>query len=314
MKILIAGSGTTGALIGARLVERGIHPTFCVRLERKVQLLTTGLMLNSPYGRFRRAVDAITPDAINSQFDVVIIACRAHAYADAVVAVQMSIAPDTHVVPIIEGADHLQAALIHGGHLFGGRLEARLVIDADGVVTQRGPVAELKLGARDPFEAGRADWLARLLGGRGLKTMIEPRIGDAIWERYCFTAASVATNVMSGMSLRDAVRPTHYITAFDRMMAEGAEVGRKIGLDPRSEEISKYRTAYRMETRPVQPPALVTAGGARADEAAYLLIEMTEIATRASVPVTRLRAARDKLLRPAFATATDGDIDEGETA
>jgi hypothetical protein len=69
-----------------------------------------------------------------------------------------------------------------------------------------------------------------------------------------------------------------------------------------------------MESRPVQPPALITDGGARADEAVYLLVEMVEIATRAGMPVPRLRAARDKLLRPSLATATTVDGDDVEAA
>ncbi len=304
MKVLIAGSGTTGGLIGARLVERNVDVTFCTRPERKVQLMTAGLTLRSPYGRFRRPVYAITPDEIDLRFDVVIIACRAQNYAEAVGAVQMACAPETIIAPIVEGADHLQAELIQAGHLIAGRLEARIDIDADGILTQRGPCAELKLGACVPGDAGRAQWLADLLAGRGINTSVEPRIGDAIWERYAFAAASVAINALTGLSLRDAVGPTHHITSFDRLLAEAAEVGGKIGLRPRPEKFAKYRNAYRMETRPVQPPALVTAGGARADEAAYLLIEMVEIAKRAGVMVPRLRAARDRLLRVQLATAT----------
>jgi ketopantoate reductase len=84
MKVLIVGSGTTGGLIGARLIERGVEVTFCTRPERKVQLMTTGLTLSSSYGRFRRPACAITPDEIDTQFTVVIIACRAHHYGDTV--------------------------------------------------------------------------------------------------------------------------------------------------------------------------------------------------------------------------------------
>jgi 2-dehydropantoate 2-reductase len=314
MKVLIAGSGTTGGLLGARLIERGIDTTFCVRPRRKAQLLTTGLRLYSPYGRFRRHVSAITPDEITTQFDVVVIAPRAHSYGDAVKAVQMAFGPSSIIVPIVEGADHLQSELIHGGHLIGGRLEARISIDADGFLGQRGPVAELSLGACDPLDSERAEWLAHFLGGRGLKAMVVPRIGDAIWERYCFSAACVAVNASTGTSVRDAIRSTNHITSFDRLMAEASNVGRKIGLQPRPGELARYRSAYRMESRPVQPPALITDGGARADEAVYLLVEMVEIATRAGMPVPRLRAARDKLLRPSLATATTVDGDDVEAA
>ena len=114
---------------------------------------------------------------------------------------------------------------------------------------------------------------------------------------------------------RDLLRPPEIEAARQnyRLLAEGVAIGRAIGLEPKAEYVSRYRRAFRLETRPVQPPALVSEPGHGSDEAVYLLLEMVAIAERARVPVPRLRAARDTLIRPREITVPVTDITD-ETA
>ena len=91
-------------------------PTSCA--ERKRQLLTTGLMLASPFGRFRRPVAAISSDEPVGIHDVVIVAVRAQNYETALKLAATAIGPETAVAPVIEGADHNDALM------FGPRVAA----------------------------------------------------------------------------------------------------------------------------------------------------------------------------------------------
>ena len=127
MRFLVIGSGTIGGLIGARLVEKGCDVAFLVRPARRVQLLTTGLALSSHFGRFRRPVTVVEPGALgDGVFDVVIIACRTQDYSGVLKLLVAHIGPETTVMPVLEGADHLVSELIpNGGRLVGGRLEAK---------------------------------------------------------------------------------------------------------------------------------------------------------------------------------------------
>ena len=123
MRFLVIGSGTIGGLIGARLVEKGCDVAFLVRPARRVQLLTTGLALSSHFGRFRRPVTVVEPGALgDGVFDVVIIACRTQDYSGVLKLLVAHIGPETTVMPVLEGADHLVSELIpNGGRLVGGR-------------------------------------------------------------------------------------------------------------------------------------------------------------------------------------------------
>lgn len=313
MRILIVGSGTAGGLIGTRLIERGADVTFLVRPERKAQIMTVGLMLSSPFGRFRRPVHAITPDELTGVYGLVIMATRAQGYGVALNIVEKAIGPETLVLPGGEGADQLASGPVpNGGRLIGAVFEGRVGIDADGLIVQREPVAELQIGAMDERDADRAEMLASLLGGRGLTTILSDRITAAIWERYCFTAAAVAVNALTGLSLRNAIRPTHHLTSFDRLLSEGIVVGQALGLHPRPERVSDYQRSFRLDTRPVQPPALITSHGRGADEAAHLLLEMASLAERAGVPAPRLTKARDVLVRPRASTFATVDTAAGQ--
>ncbi len=300
MRILIVGSGAAGGLIGARLVEKGCDVTFLVRPARRAQLLTTGLVLSSHFGRFRRPVTAVEADALGDHiFDVVIVACRTQDYSDVMTLLVGHIGPETTVMPLIEGADHLVPELVpNGGRLIGGVLQARILLDADGRLGQRLPAAELTIGAFDDYDAHRAETLVRLLDSRGLTTIPTDRIRACIWERYCFVAAAIAVNAKTGLTLRDAHALSHQESYFDRCLRDGYAVGCALGFSPDIHRVTAYRRAYRMEGRPVQPPDLVRAPGRGAEQSVYLLLEMCAIAQRVGVAVPHLSSARHALLRP----------------
>jgi 2-dehydropantoate 2-reductase len=308
MRFLVIGSGTTGGLIGARLVERGCDVSFLVRPARRAQLLTTGLALSSHFGRFRRPVIVVEPGALGDRvFDVVIIACRTQDYSGVLKLLVAHIGPETTVV--LEGADHLVPELIpNGGRRVDGRPEARMSIDADGRLSQRLPAAELTIGALDEYETDRTETLTRLLDGRGVTTIATDRIRSVIWERYCLVAAAIAVNAKTGLPLRDAHKLSHHGSYLDRCLLEGYEIGRTLGSAPDFHRVRSYRSAYRMESRPVQPPELVRAPGRGAEQSVYLLQEMSAIARRVGVHVPQLMFARDALLRPTEVAldATDG--------
>lgn len=62
MRVLIIGSSINGALVGATLIEHGgVEVTYLTTPTRQRQLITTGLHITSPFGRFRKPVAAIAP-------------------------------------------------------------------------------------------------------------------------------------------------------------------------------------------------------------------------------------------------------------
>ena len=313
MKVLVAGTGASGGLVGARLVENNTRNgacevTFVVSTRRQRQLITGGLHLRSEYGAFRRPVIAITADQITGPYNIVVVAVRAHEFEAVLELLTPAFGPETVLVPMIEGIRHLEtSALASMPRVVAAVLEARVRMDADAILSQRPPEAELNLGAIHGVDQAMATDLVRLFRGRGLKTFLNTRIRAKAAERFAFVSAAIATSHMMGRPLQDAVRMAHGQGMFERFLEEGFRVGVAAGFAPEQLGVKDYFRAFSLVGRPVQVPSRIADAGRSGDEATYLFGEMVALARTARVPAPLFESAWKRLTRPTQieATATD---------
>lgn len=299
MNILIIGSGATGGLIGARLIERGAHVTFLVRPERKVQLLTRGLQLHSPFGRFRKPVHAVTPDEVNTHADLILVACRAHKLDEALRACAPAIGAETVLLPITEGVRHLEIATrTISPRVLAGVFEGRVHVDADGILSQRPPRSELAVGTVRDGDEDTAKEIAALLTGRGLLTTHRTRIRAKGWERFAFVASAVAATTLANRPLRDSLRFAHGSGDFNNLLREAQRIGTAVGYGPDQVSIKAYNSSFLLEGRPVQAPQMIKSGGRASDESFFLLSEMVAMARQARVSAFLFNAAWRTLMGP----------------
>lgn len=297
MKILITGSGAIGGFIGARLIEGGANVSFLVSPERKMKLVTTGLHLISPYGRFKKPVHAITPDEIKSTFDLIISTVRAHKYWDTYGVASNAFSPETVLLPLVEGVDHFYEPVDAepGQRLIGAVVEGRISLDADGILHQRPPQARLRIGALNSADAAVAADLSLRLAGRGLQISLSSSIKAEAWERFSFLAAAVATGAVMQRPFRDAVRLGSF-DHFTSMLKECTEIGIRVGFEPSRLRVRRYDNAFVLQGEPVLPPAPLADGGCAADEAAYLLAEMVGFGRHHNVDAPALYRAWQKIM------------------
>ena len=99
MKIAIVGAGAIGGWIAARLALAGRDPAVLVRPGRELSTLTLS------DGDERRSVAIRSSDraATFGPQDVVVIAVKAFALAEAAAAAKPLIGPDTRIVPMVNG-------------------------------------------------------------------------------------------------------------------------------------------------------------------------------------------------------------------
>jgi 2-dehydropantoate 2-reductase len=311
MNILVIGTGVVGGLIGARLVERGADVTFLVTPRRKVQLVTQGLQLRSHFGRFRKPVTAITAGEIAGPVDLAIVAVRAQDFEQAMEAARPAIVPSTIVMPIVEGVRHLGCCGLGSvPRVVGAVMEARATVDADGILTQFRPAANLVIGPTDPADHALVTDIAKQLVGRGINVTVAERIRAKSWARFSFMASAVATTVLMGRPLRDAFRFAHGTSTFASALKESYRVGVAAGFEPDRLAVRAYEKAFLLEGRPVTPPALISDGGRAGDESAYLLAEMNAISRRANVDTILLDMAWKRVTNSADVTLAAEEISE----
>jgi 2-dehydropantoate 2-reductase len=246
MKVLIAGSGATGGFLGSRLIERSeSNVTFVVRHSRKVQLLTRGLHLRSQFGQFRRPVHAITLDEIGGTFDIVVAAVRSQELDAVINRLAPVFGPQTIFMPVVEGISHLEPnALASRQRTISAVLEARLLLDADQILSQRPPVAELTIGTVTDGDGSMAADLVKMFAGRGLKTILSDSIRSKAFERFAFVSAGIATSHLMGRPLRDAIRFAYGMGNLDGLLKEAFEVGLAAGFAPEELRVKAYSKAF----------------------------------------------------------------------
>ena len=305
MNILMVGSGTAGGLLGARLLENKADVTFVVRRQRKLQLVTRGLHLRSQFGQFRKPVHAIAADEIADTYDLIVVAVRSHEIEKAIELAAPAIGPNTVVMPVVEGVRHLDVgALSPAPFVIGAVLEARMLLDADAILAQRPPAADLTIGALNKSDDKIAEVLVEAFAGRGIKTFLDTGIRTKAAERFAFVAAAIATAYLMGRPLQDAVRLAYGQGTFDKLLAEGLAVGVAAGYSPKQLSVKDYARAFSMVGRPVQVPARIGDPGRAGDECVFLLSEMIALARAARVRIPTFESAWRRLTRPEQIDAT----------
>ena len=295
MRTLIIGSGTYGSLAGAALIEAGVKVTFLVRPARQRQLISTGLHITSPLGRFRKPVIALAPSELHGTFDTVILATRANVYQMGLFLAREAITPDATIMPMFDGVHHLGhwRECYPANPIVLAWFDLRASMDADGIVRQTAPAGDLVLGLQSVFGAGQLDALHHALDGRRFRARVAAD-GDAVLAqggaRAIYRAAAAGASRLSGMALRDAVR-FHSRKLFDKLLDEGISVAEARRIPHIRIAVSRYRTGFQREGEPIMAPTPIAAGGGAGSEALFLLGNMLRQAQDVKVPVPLLMRA-----------------------
>ena len=145
-RVLIAGAGAVGGYIAARLHEKGVDTTLLTRPERHEQIVCRSLHIISPFGRFRKSVQAMISTQIKSTYDLVILACRAHLMPDVIEQVSDAVGPSTILLSLLDGGPNraIVSNRFPANRVYDGLVEGRVRIDADGIPIPLSPATGRK--------------------------------------------------------------------------------------------------------------------------------------------------------------------------
>lgn len=234
MRILVLGAGATGGVFGARLIQAGAKVGFAARAPRAEALRQRGLVVRLPEGVFERNIDVKVASELRSDYDLVLLSCKAYDLEAALDTIGPAVGPDTVVVPLLNGVSHLDILddRIGRAQVAGGTCHLSSTIESDGSVCQMSPTARIAFGPRHEISpSGRRalETLAALFSSTPVECRLSEQIMQEMWGKFAFLATLASTTCLMRASIGDivATESGHRLVAggFETCAATAAAAG-----------------------------------------------------------------------------------------
>ena len=290
--LCVFGAGAIGGLLAARLEAAGTPVSVVARGAHGAAIAADGLRVETEAGTLTTRPHVVAdPVALGPQ-DYVFITLKAHSLAPALPQLAPLIGPGTTIVSGVNGLpwwyfhgldgpfrDRRVESVDPGGTLWAGLPPAQTLgcivypaaeIAAPGVI-RHSFGDRFSLGEPDGTRSPRAERLAGLLIGAGLKAPVRPRIRDELWVKLW---GNMAFNPISALTTGtlDVITGDPGTRAVARsMMLEGQAVAEALGIrfaltvDKRLDggaEVGRHRTSMLQDLelgRPLEIEALLGA-------------------------------------------------------
>jgi len=243
MKILVLGAGGTGGYFGGRLHQGGVDVTFLVREKRARQIARQGLIIESTKDRVTLQVKTVLAAEVKSEYDIVILSCKAYDLDASIAAITPAMGATTCVVPLLNGISHLDTldAAFGKARVMGGACQIAATLTKDGVVKSMMDAHSIIWGARDPSHAA----LAQELGNAFAKTVVDGKVSDNImldmWEKVAFLSTLAGMTCLMRASVGDILAAPDGHTQMQRYLASCVAVATREGFAPRAHIIERYQ-------------------------------------------------------------------------
>ncbi len=298
-RIAVVGAGAIGGWVAARLALAGQAVTLVTRGKTLAAIRAQGLRIEQA-GRIETTSVAATDDAnaLGPQ-DIVLVAVKAPALAEAAEAAQPLIAADTLIVPLLNGVpwwfvpqalksvdpDGRIAAALPLEQVVGCVVHAACSRAAPNHIVVR-HADRLILGEPSGGASGRVDALVALFETAGIRAEPSADVRRAIWYKLWGNATinplSALTRATADRLLADPALKAFMLQA----MAELAEIGAAIGCP--IAESGDDRMAVTARLGAFKPSMLQDVETGRAIELDALLGAPREIAAREGIPTPAL--------------------------
>jgi 2-dehydropantoate 2-reductase len=242
-----------GGYFGGRLAQAGEEVTFIARGEHLRAIRRNGLRVDSIQGDFvvkpARATD--TPAEIGN-VDLVLATTKAWQVAEAAEAMRPLIGPQTMVLPLGNGIEHLEQLerAVGREHLLGGLSRISAFIAGPGHIRHVGMQPYLAFGELDGRPSPRLEALRQVFARLpDVKAEVPADINIAMWEKFVFIAAASGVGAVTRqpIGVYRSVPETRLMLA--AALEETVRVGRARGVALAED------TAQRILTQNIDPAA-----------------------------------------------------------
>jgi 2-dehydropantoate 2-reductase len=232
MNFLIWGAGAIGGTIGAHLARAGHDITLVDRAQDHVAAINAaGLRIEGPLAEFSVRIPAFAPDALEGEFEHVVLAVKAQDTEAATRAVASHLGTDGYVVSAQNGLNEVVIKRIVG--------DARTIgcfvnFGADylepGVIQYAGRGAVV-VGEIDGSITPRVMELRRAFGDFDDRAIVTANIWGYLWGKLAYGAQLFAT-ALTNDSIADALADPRYRDLYIEIAREVMRVAHARGITP----------------------------------------------------------------------------------
>jgi 2-dehydropantoate 2-reductase len=249
-RILVAGAGALGSVVGGLLAAAGFGVTLLGRREH-VEAARSGLLIEGLFGTHRvRGLASVTEASeLRGPFAAIFLTVKAFDTAAMAAAVAPHLAPDGFLVSLQNGLGNVEAAeravgqarVLGGRVIFGAELvgpgRVRVTVYADPVL----------LGSPDPSDRARqsaAERWATALAAAGIPAEPTETLVAELWAKVLYNAALNPLGALLGVPYGDL--PAHPDTRaiMDTVIEEAFAVARAEGVELRWPDAAAYRETF----------------------------------------------------------------------
>ncbi len=247
MKILVLGAGGVGGYFGGRLAAAGADVTFLVREGRRAKLESEGLRIKSQFGDASIAVRTVLQDDVRSEYDLVLIACKAYDLSSAIEAVAPALKPSGAILPLLNGIAHVELLndRFGGERVLGGTVKIQATLTPDGVVHQLNDWRYITFGEQDGTMSPRVLALkAAFDSAKGVEAEAVPDILQRMWEKLVHLCTAATMTCLMRANVGEIVRTPAGNAQFLNMLEAVANIAAANGHRPSDAFMATYRNIF----------------------------------------------------------------------
>jgi len=238
VKILVLGAGGVGGYFGGKLVAAGVDVQFLVRPARAEVLARDGLNINSPLGDVH--VHVSTTTKATSDFDAVLLSCKAYDLDSAMEAIAPAVGENTLILPLLNGVRHLESLDERFGlnRVLGGLCHIGVTMTAEGKIQHLNDLQRFAFGARSSNQVEAARTLHRVLERGGFSPVLSEAIMQDLWEKFTFLTAYAGLTTLMRAPIGAIMAADEGETLMRELLEECVKTASANGHTPRPDEFN----------------------------------------------------------------------------
>lgn len=233
MRIVIMGSGGTGAYYGAKLAQAGHSVTFVARGAHLQAMQTQGLGIQGVENFHLPQVTAVSSLEGQDPADFILFATKAYDTEGAAHTIKPVVGPNTTVLPIQNGVESYQriGAIVGHKHVIAGLCRISAEIAGPGVIALHSPFCQINLGEMDRRPSARTEALAKALNEAGVPTEVSADIQADLWRKFAFITAFSGVTGATRSTIGPIRECAETFAIYRRIAEEVVAVGKAEGVD-----------------------------------------------------------------------------------